>query len=564
MNDSSGELMRRHNQKMHPFSHATTTMMRASLITVILFIVFSSSEFVGARNVPQQAQQAASGASPAKRNPISATFQPTSARQQVASNSAPQQQPPVISRNQHQYHAPQPATSASYPTANRQQQQLQQGNRVPYYSTPAGAGRRNSNQFSICRVPENLLHLSRCRADRESAFPAAALAEFRSKLEETSLDLRRLIDSYWDEFHNLSLDLILVAKNKTLSRLLAHPEHHEATRRLFDSMHLHLASYESSTLELSPTPHRAILKNLAGLEQMGAQTGSSTADINQEIASYFRRLYLIQVKRSLDLKASNGDHDLECLENNLKSQEQIDKMLLELAPPGSNPALAQRPDQAGSNLLAHSGPQLGALSLDQLKLTVSIKQSLEFARVLTSALTLARDMFAELTVRVAEWIPHSECRSALARMLVCQECHPIGLQPGGHQLSSLSGANRWPAQQATIVGHATPLEGGAQAPPCEGYCLNLARGCMNDLHELNRFWASHVSALAAFRTNIIQTNNIENVMSNLDERLISFMTKLHQQYNSSTINTSSMEQFDGAKKSAEVSIEFCVKGLARG
>ena len=51
---------------------------------------------------------------------------------------------------------------------------------------------------------------------------------------------------------------------------------------------------------------------------------------------------------------------------------------------------------------------------------------------------------------------------------------------------------------------------------------------MNDLFELNRFWAEHVNALARLKTNMIQSNNIENVMSNLDLKLLGFVERLQR------------------------------------
>lgn len=165
--------------------------------------------------------------------------------------------------------------------------------------------------------------------------------------------------------------------------------------------------------------------------------------------------------------------------------------------------------------------------MEQMKLTLSIRHSLEFARTLLSSLNLAHEMLVNITLRPDDWMPAQACHAALMRMTVCQQCH----EPGPHQQPRPYYA----------------------APPCENYCLNVVNGCMNDLYDLNRFWSEHINALAHFKENMIQMNNIENVMSTLDDRLLAFMATLQQQYNSSVSSEQLQQHPSSFQQSSKVS-----------
>lgn len=362
----------------------------------------------------------------------------------------------------------------------------------------------------------------------EERLKGPALEDFRAKLEESSLDLTQLLSSYWEEFKTLSLDLVLVAKNNTLERIKQAPadksqqQYYEATSLLYDSMFRHLANYETvnSAEQFEP------MRNQRVYMDYGTHT-SSVADINNEISTYFRRLHLIQAKRLLDARLKGaGEIDLECLSKNLHSEPHIEQLLNEFTPITST--------------TANLGEQQ-SLRSEQMKLTLSINQSLEFARTLLSSLTLAKDMFQSLTQQPKNWT-HASCHHALARMTHGLQCHA----------SYTSSTARGFGRQLTS----------APAQTCKAFCLNVVRACMADIYDLDVFWSKHVSALASFKTNMIQMNNIENVMTNLDEKLINFISKLQQQYNSSTLslqssnnnNNNNQEQQYSAMKSVTVSL----------
>lgn len=341
-----------------------------------------------------------------------------------------------------------------------------------------------SNQFSVCQ-----LHNSKCN---EASFNHSALSEFQKKLDYTSADLKQLIKTYWEEFRALSLDLVLVAKNNTLSRIAyTRDPYFLANERLFNAIHSNLNNYDmvpSQDYETLPTMLLSSIQNLP------------IPNMNIEIANYFHRLYSIILKRLLDSRLQSvGEVDLECLSSNLKSQQELEKVISELFGDINEHENAQ----------SYSKSNRQQLSQEQTRITQSIKQSLDFTKTLLSSLGLANEMFYNLTHGASDWMPHSSCHQALARMTLCPQCY----NPQPKKGSSIG---------VDII-----------QPPCEDYCLNVVRGCMNDIYELHRFWVDHVNALARFKTNMIQMNNIENVMSNLDERLINFMTKLTQQYNTS-------------------------------
>lgn len=361
-------------------------------------------------------------------------------------------------------------------------------------------------QVSMCQLPAHLLAGSKCKADQEAELKQIALKDFQARLEESSLELRLLLHSYWDEFTRLALDLVLVARNGTLSRLhQLHlddwqlSQHEQAVRRLFDTMQLYL----------SPQQHLETALDF-GLQRL--------AELNSELSLFFRRLLLLQVKRVLDGRLGVGGRelDLDCLSANLASDGALERLLSAL-----------------------KMPPLDQIQANQSKLVQSIRKSLEFARTLLSSLGLTNEMFQNLTQRTQDWIPRSSCELALARMSVCPQCYPSGAAT---------------SQQA----------------PCEPFCLNVIRGCMNDIYELDRFWSEHVNALAAFKTNMIQTNNIENVFSNLDEKLIEFIVNLQQPMwtmnnNSASKKSNSFQEASQQQvlneqqmSSAEVSSSICL------
>lgn len=454
----------------------------------------------------------------APRTPISATFTTT-----INKNQEQKQQQPSTVINHHKsarhHHIAHPTHQFNpEPNVRLPNSQYSYYQRVPSFS-----------HNSLCHLPEHLLPDTKCTPELDSEFKRSAIAEFQAKLSETSLDLSQFLSSYLEEFKSSSLDLVLVANNNTLSRLQQQQQQqkitftssptanqelnydfnqqYEATKRLYESIYNHLADYDTSAASGSPASVAHLeLSNGPLSDNHNVDRSSyspiasnSVADINREINDYFRRLYLIQVKKLLDQKltGSSVEVSLECLGANLHSQHQVEEILNELNSP----------------LDAH-------VSLEQSKLSKTIKQSLEFARTLLSSLSLSNEIFRNLTSQASEWMPNQSCHQALARMTICPQCYSSAA------LRSKSGAG-------FINDHILIAQ-----PTCENYCLNVVRGCMNDIYELNRFWSDHINALTRFKTNMIQMNNIENVMSSLDEKLVNFMTKLNQQYSNNISSTS--------------------------
>lgn len=318
----------------------------------------------------------------------------------------------------------------------------------------------NFQQISMCQLPGHLLPLTKCRADQDGDFKRAALADFQMRLDESSSELSGLISSYWQEFSRLTMDLVQVAKEGTLSRLRLgrvqdewqRNQHELAIRRLFEAMQKFVADASSER----------------------------PLELGAELSLFFRRLTLVQLKQNLDQRLVAAGHeqrevDLECLGGNLASEESLDRLL------------------AGLQLSLSASSQAA-----QLKLGQSIRKSLEFARTLLSSLSFTNEMFHNLTQRATEWMPQASCHQALARMSVCPQCYPNERMRAG-------------------------------LPVCEPFCLNVVRGCMNDVYELDRFWSDHVRSLASFKTNMIQMNNIENVMLTLDDKLTELVAGMQLQ-----------------------------------
>lgn len=390
---------------------------------------------------------------------------------------------------------------------------LQQvGNRLP-----------GGHQESLCQVSPG----ERCAgASSDADSIAAARAEFKIHLEDSSLELKRNLNAYWKEFRDLSLDLVHLAHEGTMRRLKealsgqqlneSDSQHYAmAIHPFFDSMSYHLTGLEtvaSSAAEYGALPLPESRQTFA-------------TDISEEIDQYFRRMHLIHLKRLLERarKSPSGnqpDLDLECMSRNLNTQPEVDRLIQEF----------QVQDEQG----------FAELMAEQQLIAQSIKQSLEFARTLLQSLYSARGIFQNLTERTHEWMPSQQCHRALARMTVCGQNR---CPQGGRQTSGSSrGAG----------GFQLPLAESAQLP-CENYCLNVVRGCMNDVYELNRYWSSYASALGSFKQNMIQMNNIENVMSSLDEKLLNFMIKLQQQYTLALESSPLADSADDAASSSSSS-----------
>lgn len=362
----------------------------------------------------------------------------------------------------------------------------------------SASGHNRGHHQLLCLVGDGSGLPAKCGPNHEGDAIDTAWAEFKLNLRDSSKDLIRNLDSYWKEFMNFSLDLVYLAREGTMRRLkdslerqqLNHTDfrHYElAVRTFFESMFHHLTGSELANPQDLP------------LSTLSSNSNRQVAvDMGEEISQYFRKLHLIHLKRLLERtrKSSSGaqlEIDLECMSSNLKSQARLDALIQEF----------QSKDQLDQ--------QFGDLVLEQQANVQSIKQSLEFARALLQSLYSARGMFQNLTERANDWMPSQQCHRALARMTTCQQCHT----PPPTRRSA-------PATQ--LLPESAHL-------PCENYCLNVVRGCMNDVYELNRYWSNYAGALNLFKQNMIQMNNIENVMGNLDEKLLNFMIKLQQQYN---------------------------------
>lgn len=489
-------------------------MTQTSLV-LFLFLLFHATISVSSKSINSTGQQQPVNRAPNYNSQPSTFYQQTRPQLPVipSSQSSHQQQPASL---QYNHHRQRQLNGYSSPGGLNQWQARQQQQQV--FHRPQMAS-------SICQIPDELLGETKCTRLNDEAFNSTAIAEFKSKLDDTSQDLRHLLKSYLHEFSSLSLGVVLLAQNETLKRLNKRPlganfspsnqhQHVEfATRKLFDSMLKNLATatmtnhnqnnnnnnLPEDTFGSNQMLMRLFAPVLSPLQQHHLSLHQHGQDISPELSDYFRRLHLVYFKRLLELKylsSSNGELDFDCLDSNLANNKQtvaIESLLASTITQKDN-----------NNKQQH-------LELLQNEISVSVRQSVEYAKTLLGSIRLASETFDSLVRRAAEWLPNQHCHLALARMTVCQQCQP---------------------NQSTAGGHLSP-----SPPPCENYCLNVARGCMNDLYELNPFWAEHVNLLTRFKTNLIQTNNLESVMASLDEKLYSYSSKLRQQYSYLLINS---------------------------
>lgn len=114
------------------------------------------------------------------------------------------------------------------------------------------------------------------------------------------------------------------------------------------------------------------------------------------------------------------------------------------------------------------------------KISSQISRSFEAARTFLEALHLGVEVIN--TTEHMDFGP--ECRRALARLTYCPHC-----------------------------------QGFLQARPCAGMCLNVVRGCLASVSELDASWSEYVSALERLTSGMVGIYNIEQVLGTLDTKI---------------------------------------------
>lgn len=114
------------------------------------------------------------------------------------------------------------------------------------------------------------------------------------------------------------------------------------------------------------------------------------------------------------------------------------------------------------------------------KIALQISRSFETARTFLQALNLAVEVIN--TTEHMDFGP--ECRKAFVRLSYCPHC-----------------------------------QGLIHARPCAGMCLNVIRGCLSSVSELDSAWSEYVSALERLTSGMVGIYNIEQVLSNFDNKI---------------------------------------------
>lgn len=113
-------------------------------------------------------------------------------------------------------------------------------------------------------------------------------------------------------------------------------------------------------------------------------------------------------------------------------------------------------------------------------ISAHITRSFEAARTFLQALHLGVEVLN--TTEHMDYGP--ECRKALVRLTYCPHC-----------------------------------QGFLAAKPCPGMCLNVMRGCLSSVSELDDSWSEYVSALERLTSGMVGTYNIEQVLSTIDTKI---------------------------------------------
>ncbi|GFY52520.1 glypican-5 [Trichonephila inaurata madagascariensis] len=114
------------------------------------------------------------------------------------------------------------------------------------------------------------------------------------------------------------------------------------------------------------------------------------------------------------------------------------------------------------------------------KIASQISRSFEAARTFLEALQLGLEVIN--TTEHMDFGP--ECSEAFVRLAYCPQC-----------------------------------QGFLQAKPCAGLCLNVVRGCLASVSELDDSWSEYVSALERLTSGMVGIYNIEHVLSTLDTKI---------------------------------------------
>lgn len=347
---------------------------------------------------------------------------------------------------------------------------------------------------TMCHLPEEQM-VKNCPL-RLMDFKVFAIESFKRKLLESSSDLRMMLESYSGELSAMLGELSASALRNTHSKLS-----------------VEFGSQQQQQLALAQNFTDSFFISMSAHLLNPAATGSSRhaqiqRPFNRELAHFLKQLQLVEVKAALDSRlelqpsGSRQFVSFECLSRQVEGQHQLDAMLASLA----------------SNSSANSKAARAALQLDVQSLAHSLRQSTDFARALLTTLSASRELLASLTGQLNAWMHSEACHAALVHMLVCPSCASAPT----HSHLSLT----HPQLNALSNLRLTPLSRPQVAPPCEGLCLNVARGCMTDVYELQRFWADLATSLARFQRDLVLANNFENIMSNVDTKIVALLRKV--------------------------------------
>lgn len=114
------------------------------------------------------------------------------------------------------------------------------------------------------------------------------------------------------------------------------------------------------------------------------------------------------------------------------------------------------------------------------RVSLHVTRSFNVARTLLEALQVG----IEVISTTDHMVFRPECNNGLTKLVYCSQC-----------------------------------SGYAKAKPCSGYCLNVVRGCLAHVAELDQPWSDYVSGLERLTSGLVASYNIEEVLSVLDTKI---------------------------------------------
>ncbi|XP_054708759.1 glypican-5-like [Uloborus diversus] len=248
-------------------------------------------------------------------------------------------------------------------------------------------------------------------------------------------------------------------------------QYKDAVKRDFKHLLQDAGSYLKTLITTSATKFRDTFLQMVQIAENS--TNALFVDVYKSLESQ-ARVHLGQLFADMLAYLSGQDVDLE---------ERVNSFFDSLFPLAYQHAINANPKDFSNNYkecLRNAQMEIQPFGDLPDKISTQITRSFEAARTFLDAL--------QLGVEVINSTEHMDfgpdCRKALVRLTYCPQCQGI-----------------------------------LNAKPCAGMCLNIIRGCLASVSELDSSWSEYISALERLTSGMVGIYNIEQVLRSLDTKI---------------------------------------------